>query len=221
MPDNKVIAWSYSRLTNYEQCPKKFYHLSVAKDFKEEKSDAMLYGSEVHKAIEQRIGKGKELPLHLKHLEPIIGKFAKAPGQILVEQQLALNYNFNPTGWFDNDVWCRAIIDYAAVNGDKALIVDWKTGKISDDFTQQQVAAAMFLIFFPEVETVEMVYYWLKDKKPTTDTLKREDVKHVWSAVLKRVNRYVKSHRETSFPPRPSGLCKKHCPITSCPHHGQ
>lgn len=219
---SKVIAWSYSRLTNFEQCPKKFYHLSVAKDYKEKQSDAMRYGGEVHKAIELRISKGKEFPLHLKHLEPIIEKFSAVPGETLVEQQLALNYNMKPTGWFDNDVWCRAIIDYAALSkdGKHALLVDWKTGKISDDFTQQKVAAAMFFVFFPQVETVDMMYYWLKDKKPTVDSLAREDAQHVWASVLKRVKKYVAAHEATEFPPRPSGLCKRHCPITGCPHHG-
>jgi len=217
---NKQIPWSYSRLNSFETCPKKFYQLSVAKNIKEKESEAMRYGREVHKAIELRISKDKPLPINLQHIEPVIAKFASANGQILVEQQLALNVNLEPTGWFDKDVWCRAIVDYAVVNKSRALIVDWKTGQLSDDFTQQKVAAAIFLRYFPEVAEIDMMYYWLKDKKPTHETLQKEDVKHVWSAVLKRVRRYQQAHIEESFPPRPSGLCKKHCPVTSCPHHG-
>lgn len=222
MPD-KAIAWSYSRLTNYEQCPKKFWHMSAApksERITEPPSEAMRYGNEVHKAIEERISKDKEFPLHLTHLEPIIAKFADAGGEKLVEQQLALNYNMRPTGWFDSDVWCRSIIDFAAVNGDHALVVDWKTGKMGDDFTQQKVAAAMFFIFFPDVQTVDMMYYWLKDKKATTESLKREDAKHVWAAMMKRVKKYVRAHEEMDFPPRQSGLCKRHCPVKSCPYNG-
>lgn len=217
---SKLVAWSYSRLSNFEQCPKKFYHLSVAKDIKEPPSEAMRYGSEVHKAIELRISKNKPFELHLKHLEPLISRFATAPGQVLVEQQLALSTNMKPTGWFDSDVWCRAIIDFAAVKGDKALIVDWKTGAMKDDFTQQKVAAAMFLVYFPEVTTIDMMYYWLKDKKPTMETLHKKDVKHVWAAVTKRVKKYNHAHAVTEFEARPSGLCKKHCPVTNCPYHG-
>jgi hypothetical protein len=218
---SQVVAWSYSRLNNFETCPKQFYHLNVAKDVKQVQSDAMRYGSEVHKAIELRIAKGKDLPLHLKHLEPIVAKFANVKADVLVEQQLALNVNMAPTGWFDTDVWCRAIIDYAAVNGDHALVVDWKTGKMSDDFTQQKVAAAIFLMFFPNVNTVDMMYYWLKDKKHTVETLHREDIKHVWTRLQKRIQKYTRAHTENEFPARPSGLCKKFCPVTACPHHGE
>lgn len=217
---SKPVAWSYSRLTNFEQCPKKFWHLNVAKDIKEPTSEAMRYGSEVHKAIELRISKGQEFPLHLTHLEPMIARFADLKAEVIVEQQLALNHNLKPTGWFDSDVWCRAIIDYAAISGDRALVVDWKTGKMSDDFTQQKVAAAMFFIFFPKVQTIDMMYYWLKDKKHTTETLKREDAKHVWAAMMKRVRVYVDAHNTTTFEPRPSGLCKRHCPVKSCPYNG-
>jgi len=217
---SKPIAWSYSRLNNFETCPKKFYHLSVSKDVKEAESENMRYGKAAHKAIELRIGKGKKLPLQFQHLEPIIAKFADASGTIMVEQQLALNQKFQPTGWFDNDVWVRAVIDYAVVSGSTALVVDWKTGKISDDFTQQKLAAAIFMIFHPEVKTINCMFYWLKDKKPTVQALNRSDMKHVWAPMLRRVMAYTQAHEQSNFPPRPSGLCKKYCPVTACPHHG-
>ena len=31
----KSPAWSYSSITLFDQCPKKYYHLRVAKDIKE------------------------------------------------------------------------------------------------------------------------------------------------------------------------------------------
>lgn len=220
MTTSKPIAWSYSRLTNYEQCPKKFWHLSVQKDTKEGESEAMRYGNLVHKALEKRIAAGKPLPEQLGHLEPLVAKFANAAGEKHAELQLAINRDFKPTGWFDRDTWGRAIIDLAIISGERALIVDWKTGKISDDFTQQQVAACLFFIFHPEVEHMDLMYYWIKDKKPTTKSLSREDTKHVWSAVLRRIKKYTQAHELVDFPPRPSGLCKKHCPVTSCPYNG-
>ncbi len=217
---SKPVAWSYSRLTNFEQCPKKYWHLTVAKDIKEAESEPMRYGKEVHKAIEQRISEGTKFPLHLTHLEKLVAPFASAKGTILVEQQLALNDSLQPTGWFDDDVFCRATLDYAAINGDRALLIDWKTGRISDDFTQQKLVAAVFFVFHPEVETAELAYGWLKSKQFTRDTLRREDVKHVWSGMLRRVKKFQHAYRNDEFPARPSGLCKRHCPVTSCPYHG-
>lgn len=219
----KVVAWSYSRLNSFEQCPKKFWHLSVEKDYKEPPTEAMEYGKRVHKALELRIGKGTPLPVDLKDLEPIAKRFADAPGEKFVENQLALNVNLKPTGWFDNDVWARCIVDLAIVAKDqkRALLVDWKTGRMSDDFTQQQAAAAIFHRFHGYLEEIDLMYYWIKEGKPTVDTLKAEDIKHVWASLVKRIQKYNRAHLIQEFPPRPSGLCKRHCPIVGCPHNGR
>ena len=111
----KVNAWSFSRLKNFEQCPKKFYHTSIRKDVIESQNDTMLYGNRVHKALELRVKNGKRLPMDMTHLESIAAKFADPkvkPDEILTEQQLAIDENYQPCDWFSKDTWTRAIIDY-------------------------------------------------------------------------------------------------------------
>ena len=50
-------AWSFSSLKTFEQCPKKYYHLKVAKDYEENfNTEAMRYGNEYHKAAEDYVG---------------------------------------------------------------------------------------------------------------------------------------------------------------------
>ena len=73
--------WSYSSLKLFEQCPRKYYHLRVAKDFEEPESQAMLYGTQFHEAAEFYIRDGTPLPPYfsfakqaldnLKHLSGI------------------------------------------------------------------------------------------------------------------------------------------------------
>lgn len=214
------VAWSYSRLTSFETCPKKYWHLTVQKDVKEPESEDQTYGKRVHKALELRVGSGQPLPSDLAYLEPIASKFFHATGSKLVEQQLAIDHNYEPCEWFGKNVWCRCIIDLAIVSGPRALLVDWKTGKQTDDFTQQMLAASMFFLFNPEVHEIDLMYYWIKDRKPSVRSLKREDAKHVWATIGKRVRRYTLAHTDHAFPPKPSGLCKKHCPVKQCPYHG-
>lgn len=216
----RPAAWSFSRLKAFETCPKQFWHFNIAKDYKQSESQEMAYGKAVHKALELRIGKGKALPTNLKHLEPIAARFANLPGAKFVEQQLALNEDMQPTGWFDKDVWVRAIIDLAIINNTKAVIMDWKTGKVDEDFTQQRAAAAILLQHHPEIKEMTLMYYFTAHKKLLHEPLTREDVKHVWARLLPRVKKYQHAHAHAEFPPRPSGLCRRHCPITSCPHHG-
>ena len=57
--------WSYSSIKTFQQCPKKYYHLKIAKDVKDEGSEATIYGQELHKAAEDFIKEGKPLPLEL------------------------------------------------------------------------------------------------------------------------------------------------------------
>lgn len=225
MSTNKArqTAWSYSRLNNYETCPKKFWHLSVAKDVFEGESEAMRYGKLVHKALEERVGKDKPMPLNLRYLEKYAAKLANAEGKKLTEQQLAIDANFEPCSWFDKKTWCRAIIDLAIVNDPHAVVVDYKTGKISDDFTQLRLAGALLMLHMPEVQTVDLAYLWTKDKKMTKhdERMSREDIKLVILDLMPRLKKYERAHRTESFPARPGFLCKKYCPVKKCPHHGE
>ena len=50
-----MTAWSYSSISTFKQCPKKYYHLKVAKDVKDIGSEAMLYGNQVHTAADDYI----------------------------------------------------------------------------------------------------------------------------------------------------------------------
>lgn len=225
MPTKKAkqTAWSFSRLNSFETCPKKFWHTSVRKDVIEPESEHMRYGKEVHKALELRVGKDKALPLHLRHLEKLAGKLASSSGQKLTEQQLAIDNSFEPCDWFSKQTWCRAIIDLAVVNPPHAVVVDYKTGKISDDFTQLRLAGAMLMLHMPEIHTVDLCFLWTREKAITRDEqrLTRDDIKNVILDVMPRIRKYEKAHRTESFPARPSGLCKRHCPVTKCPHHGE
>jgi CRISPR/Cas system-associated exonuclease Cas4 (RecB family) len=219
----KQTAWSYSRLNSFETCPKKFWHLSVKKDVFEAESEHMRYGKQVHKALELRIGKTRPLPLNLRYLEKYASKLASAKGEKVTEQQLAIDSQFEPCDWFSKQTWCRAIIDLAIISPPHAVVIDYKTGRISDDFTQLRLAGTLLMLHMPEIQTVDLAFLWTKEKKLTKDErlLHRDDIKNVILDLMPRLKKYEKAHRTESFPARPGGLCKKYCPVKQCPHHGE
>lgn len=225
MATNKArqTAWSYSRLDGFETCPKKFWHLNVRKDVPFEETEAMRYGKLVHKALEHRVGKNKPLPLNMRYLEKYAAALSGATGEKLTEQQLAIDASFEPCDWFSKETWCRAIVDLAIVNGPKAVIFDYKTGKIKDDFTQLRLAAVLLMLHMPEIQKVDLAYLWTKEKKITRyeSTLTRDDIKNVVLELMPRIKKYERAHRTESFPARPGFLCKKYCPVVACPHHGE
>lgn len=216
-------AWSHSALTSFETCPKRYWHLSVAKDFKEAKSDHQDWGTAVHEAMQKRFQKGTPFPLGMKQYEPLITPLTKLPGHPVVEQKLALDLDLQACGWFDKHVWVRVVIDAAFIVGPRAMLIDWKTGKRKEDDDQLALMAGVMFAQLPELETIDSAFCWLQERANNAfarTTFQREQVPEIWDRFLKRVDAYQEAHRRENFPAVPSGLCRRFCPVTSCPYHG-
>jgi CRISPR/Cas system-associated exonuclease Cas4 (RecB family) len=205
----RVIPASYSSISNFETCPRKHYLTRVAKRVKEPEGEALRWGNTVHTALEKYLRDGAPLPKGCVQYQPFADKLAnKVPGaQVLVEQQLAVNVAFQPTGWWDKDAWFRGKIDVALVFEGKAWLFDWKTGKKKDDHDQLQMFAALFASHHPEVETFDTAYIWLESKQLTRETFTRDEARTFWADLVPRVERLAEAAKHDVWPARPSGLC--------------
>lgn len=67
-------AWSYSSIKLFEQCPKKYFHLKVAKDVTEPPTEATLYGGRFHRAAEDYIKEGIPLPEYFNFAKEALDK---------------------------------------------------------------------------------------------------------------------------------------------------
>jgi hypothetical protein len=219
----KPFAWSYSKLKNFETCPKRYYAIDVAKDYKEDDdNESLKYGGMVHEALANRINTTHTpLPDTLKHLEPWAAKVLKVPGdKILVEQQMAIREDFKPTTWFGHDVWFRGIADVVKIIGPVAAAIDWKTGQIKEDGVQLALIAACVFAHHPQVQKIRTEFVWLKEDATTRADFTRADMVKVWAGVLPRVVTLRHAHETMNFPPKTGGLCKRFCVVESCPHKG-
>lgn len=214
----KPFAWSFSALDTYEVCHKKYYHLKVAKDFKDSDNDAAKDGKFIHQAMYERVINGVALPVQLRQHEKTAAKFADAVGEKTGEMKLALNQAFEPRDFFARDVWVRAVLDLLIVRGDTAILVDWKTGKKKERWDQLHLSAAVLSRYMPEIKHFKLVFAWLKDSEFSVSILEKEELKGVWIKLLPRVKAITDAIKTTDFPAMPSGLCGW-CPVTSCPHH--
>jgi hypothetical protein len=216
----KKLAWSFSALSVFETCRKKFYHLKVAKDVKDGDSEAAAEGKAMHVALYEYVMKDKPLPIgmrpHQKTADSYKQKGAKCD-DIQGELKLCLNEKFEPVEWFAKDAWVRAMLDLLLVKGNTAILVDWKTGKQKDDFTQLELSAAILSRYMPEIEEFHLVFEWLRDKKRSSKKITKDDIKGVWLQLLPRVNEIEHARKTTDFPASPSGLCGW-CPVSNCPH---
>ena len=55
------FTWSYSALKQYENCPRQYNEIRVLKNYVVKENEAMRYGTEVHKALEDYVAEGKPL----------------------------------------------------------------------------------------------------------------------------------------------------------------
>ena len=217
----KQFAWSYSKLKNFEVCPKRYYNLDVAKTYKEEESEQLQYGNMVHKALADAVTGKAPLSKTFGHLQGWVDKVTGgADGEILVEQQMAIREDFSPTTWFGDDVWYRGIADVVKIVGPAAVVVDYKTGKIKEDGVQLALMAACVFAHHPEVQKIRTEFAWLKEDAVTRADFSRDGMVSVWAGVLPRVKLLENAHKAMEFPPKPGGLCRKWCPVDSCPHKG-
>jgi len=215
------FAWSYSALSLYKTCPRKYWAEKVAKVVPFKSNDAAEYGKMVHKKFENYLMKGSPLPLDLKHHEKVLKKLRDASGEGMPEQKLALTEDLEPTGYFDKDVWFRCVIDYAKVNDGRALVVDHKTGRRYDDFLQLELSAIALHTYLPDVEQFTLAYYWTKDKKITPQPLTTAEFPRVWAKVHPVLDRIENSYATDSWPLKQNFLCEKYCGYKDCPYNGK
>ena len=84
------IPWSYSSISLFKQCPKKYYHLKVAKDYVEPQSQAMSYGTIVHKAAEKFVRDDVDIPEKFAYMRETIEHLKNKKGDKLCELRMAI-----------------------------------------------------------------------------------------------------------------------------------
>lgn len=216
----KPFAWSYSKLKNFETCPKRYYNVDVAKLVKEEESEQLAYGNTLHKVLAEAISGKAPLPDHFRHMQPWVDKVQAGSSRLLVEQQLAIRADFSATEWFGKDAWYRGIADVIKIVGPVAVVLDWKTGKILDDGIQLALMAQCVFAHHPDIQKIRTEFIWLKEDATTRADFTRDDMAKVWAGLLPRVQMLEEAHKAAHFPPKPGFLCRKWCPVDACPHHG-
>jgi hypothetical protein len=144
------------------------------------------------------------------------------PGKIFVEVPFAVNKQLKPCGYWDDDVWYRAKIDYLNIHNGRARIVDYKTGKPHQKMLQLFEYILFTFIIYPEVNVAYSEYYWTKTQSVTGTggSWPRERMNEMWPMLLPDLKQMVEAYQTDIWQPRQSGLCKRHCPVTSCEFNG-
>ena len=104
-------TWSYSSISTFQQCPRKYYRLRVLKDIKEPEAEHLIYGNEVHKAAEEYVRDGKEIPAKFAFIKPQIDTLLQIEGSKHCEIKMGLTKELDACEFYDPKVWWRGIAE--------------------------------------------------------------------------------------------------------------
>lgn len=221
----KLPPWSFSSIKTYDQCPKKYYHLRVVKDVKEDDNkEHLLYGKQFHEAAEKYIRDGEPLPPQFMFVKGALDNLNKLPGEKLCEFKMGLKEDLSACGFFDPDVWWRGVADLVILNEEagEARVIDYKTGKSTKyaDTGQLELMALAVFKHFNTIKKVKAGLLFVIAKELVKDNYHVDNQEKMWVKWLKDYEKLKASYANDVWNPRPSGLCRKHCVVTSCPHNG-
>ena len=223
---SKVPPWSFSSIKSFDQCPKKYYHLKVLRDYKEDdNAEHLRYGKEFHKAAELYIKEGVPLPPHFSFVKNTLDNLNQLEGEKLCEYEMGLTEDLRPCAFKAEEVWWRGIADLIILNREKgeARVVDYKTGKSAKyaDTGQLELMALAIFKHFPEIKKVKGGLLFVICKQFIKDAYVVEKQDIMWQKWMRDYDRMKFAYATDVWNPKPSGLCRKHCVVDSCPHNGK
>jgi len=198
------MAYSYSAIKQYEQCPAQ-YKFSRIDRLPQPSGDAAARGTMIHTEIEAVFKGG--LPLvsdHIQHLLPMLEKWKGMNAQS--EMQFSIDAKWAAVEYKDPSAWFRGVIDLYIEQDNKATVRDFKTGKDRDYTDQVETYAGVVLSTKPHIDEVSLAIDFI-DLKKTREykTIERKDLPALQEKLTDRIN---KLKTESIFSANPSGLCR-------------
>jgi hypothetical protein len=214
--------WSYSSMSLFQMCHKKYYHLRVVKDVDEPPSEQMRYGLDAHKAAEEYVGNGVPLPPQFAYMQEVLDRVRAYKGDIHCEYQMGLDKHLNPCDFKSPKVWWRGIADLLIVNGGMARVIDYKTGKNTyPDTKQLELLALATFKHFPDVEVVKAGLLFVVHPAFVTEEFHRRDEDIRWRKWLDKSDELDMAYSTNVWNPKQNFTCRNWCPVMECAHNGR
>lgn len=218
----KPAAWSHSALESFENCPRQYHETKVVKPSRYPFVDTVetQWGRKVHKDFENFLLYGAPLPADLAMHADFLRDFKAQPGELAGEERIALDVNLKECAYFSKtqQVWYRGQVDARKRDRSKGYthLLDHKTGKVKNDYTQLKGFAMWEFLTQPDIHTVKSEYYWTQIKGANGEMLYREQLPDLIKFFAGKLHRYADAFLTETWIPKQSGLCNGWCPVTDC-----
>ncbi len=217
----KPAAWSHSALESYENCPRQHFELKVRKPTLYPFVDTVetKWGRDVHKHFENFLLHGALLPADLDMHREFLQAFKDEPGELAGEERIALDVNLKQCAYFSKtqQVWYRGQVDARKRVRAEGFshVLDHKTGKVKNDYTQLKSFAMWEFLTQPDIHTVKAEYYWTQIRGTNGEVYHREQLPELLRFFSAKLHRFADAYIQDVWNPRQSGLCGW-CPVTTC-----
>jgi len=213
------IKWSYSGLKDYSNCPKQYHEVKVLKRFAKKPTQQMLYGTQVHTALENYVKDGTPLAKNYERYKKQLDPLREMSGIKYPEHRMAITYDKEPCTFGAKDYWARGIADLLVIDEDQGFIVDYKTGSNKyPDPKQLQLMALMAFAHFPELQHIKAGLLFVAHEHFVTSEYTREKIDEYWQDFYWELERMRLSYENGSWQANPTPLCGW-CPVHTCEYH--
>lgn len=210
------IQWSYSGLKDYVNCPKQYHEVKILKRFVKKPTKQMLYGTEVHSALENYVKDGTPLPKNYQQFQKQLDPLRDMDGEKYPEQRMAVTFDRVPCSFDAADYWVRGIADLLVIDGEQGFIVDYKTGSNRyPDPKQLQLMALLTFAHFPHVQHIKAGLLFVVHEHFVTSEYSRSNEEKLWADFAGDLERLRLSHVNATWQPNPTPLCGW-CPVKTC-----
>ena len=194
---------SATSLKTWDNCPRLYKAKYIDKIIPYVPNAAADRGIKIHEELEECVKTGSKPSVWTP--EGLIDTLHKAKAS--VEGEIAVDRSFAPVPYKSKDAWLRGKIDVRLTRGDKALVIDWKTGKVRPDKIQADVYTAM-IQHVEKVEKVDFRLVYVDQKQVVPLTRDNKAAERVTTLIKKVEN-------DQDHLPQPSWLCR-FCDFTAC-----
>lgn len=218
----KPKAWSHTALSNFENCPKAYAETTIYNKAKYPFIDTAetKWGREVHKIFENYLLHSTPLTPELMTHKDVLDDFMAQPGILAGEERIALDTQLRQCAYFAKDVqvWYRGQVDARKRDTARGFshILDHKTGKQKNDFTQLKGFAMWEFLTQPQIHTTKVEFYWTQTRALVGQTYYREQLPEIIQFFAEKLHRWADAHIDEVFPAKKSGLCAGWCAVTDC-----
>lgn len=224
---DKTTKHSYSTISAFDTCPRKFAEEKIWKNIKYKQNAAAQWGSEGHKAFEDAIKARTSLENRFSFAQPVLDSIYATAGEVKLsaEYELGLDAEGKPCRFWDGKLRGKLDLHWKP-RADRAVITDWKFAKHDPSKYKLETDVFSYLTMKndEEVEAIKTVLVWLKAESPGKPTVKmynRSDLTRIEDDLHAKMYRIEKCVADDYFPEKPTGLCKNYCDVVECHHNGK